>query len=137
LLTIYQVPHFWIPWVGWGVANDVARYKTSWGTFQVRYFRVTGENLKFPRLKIMIVIISVGCLLCAVLFIVSLSFLLDGFPLWHTWAYCKKNYKIYFTLIPLFFIRSHNDDVKHELSSLVYQFSWHQSCFGKFITLFS
>lgn len=75
--------------MGWGVANDVARYKTSWGTFQVRYYRVTGENLEFPKLKVLIIIISGGCLLCAILFILSLSFLLEGFPLWHTSAYCK------------------------------------------------
>jgi gustatory receptor len=89
IFILFLIPHFWIPWVGWGVAPDVARYKTSWGTFQVRYYRVTGESLQFPRLKILIVIISIGCLLCAILLIVSLSYLLDGFPLWHTIAYCK------------------------------------------------
>lgn len=89
LFIIFLIPHFWIPFVGWGVANDVARYKTNWGTFQVRYYRVTGENLQFPKLKMLIVIISIGCLLCAVLFIMSLSILLDGFPLWHTCAYCE------------------------------------------------
>lgn len=89
LFIIFLIPHFWIPFVGWGVAEDVARYKTFWGTFQVRYFRITGENLQFPKLKILIVIISIGCLLCAVLFIVSLSILLEGFPMWHTSAYCK------------------------------------------------
>jgi gustatory receptor len=72
-----------------GVANDVANYKTYWGTFQVRYFRVTGENLQFPRLKMQIVIISIGCLLCAVVFIMSMSILLEGFPIWQTSAYCK------------------------------------------------
>lgn len=89
LFIIFLVPHFWIPFVGWGVANDVAEYKTNWGSFQVRYYRVTGENLQFPRLKILIVIISIGCLLCAILFILSLSVLLEGFPLWHTCAYCE------------------------------------------------
>jgi gustatory receptor len=89
LFIIFLVPHFWIPFVGWGVAKDVARYKTNWATFQVRYYRVTGENLTFPRLKILIVVISIGCLLCAVLFILSLSYLLEGFPLWHTSAYCE------------------------------------------------
>lgn len=89
LFIIFLVPHFWIPFVGWGVANDVAAYKTNWATFQVRYFRITGENLQFPRLKVLIVVISIGCLLCAVLFIVSLSILLEGFPMWHTIAYCK------------------------------------------------
>ena len=92
LILIFLIPHFWIPFVGWGVANDVAEYKTNWGTFQVRYFRVTGENLQFPRLKILIVIISVACLLFAVLFILSLSLLLEGFPLWHTIAYCECFY---------------------------------------------
>lgn len=89
LFLIFLVPHFWIPFVGWGVAKEVARYKTSWGTFQVRYYRVTGENLTFPKLKILIVIISIGCLLCAILFILSMSVLLEGFTLWHTCAYCK------------------------------------------------
>ncbi|KAG5684235.1 hypothetical protein PVAND_013473 [Polypedilum vanderplanki] len=87
LFVIFLIPHFWIPFVGWGVANDVAEYKTNWGTFQVRYYRVTGENLEFPKLKMQIVLISIGCLLCAIAFIMSLSILLEGFPLWQTSAY--------------------------------------------------
>jgi gustatory receptor len=87
LFIIFLVPHFWIPFVGWGVAVDVAVYKTMWGSFQVRYFRVTGESLKFPHLKILIVIMSIGCLVCAILFMISLSLLLEGFSLWHTSAY--------------------------------------------------
>ncbi|KAL7029965.1 hypothetical protein ACKWTF_006447 [Chironomus riparius] len=87
LFVIFLIPHFWIPFVGWGVANDVANYKTYWGTFQVRYFRVTGENLQFPKLKMQIVIISIGCLLCAIIFIMSMSILLEGFPIWQTSAY--------------------------------------------------
>lgn len=87
IFVIFLVPHFWIPFVGWGVAKDVAIYKTMWGTFQLRYYRVTGESLKFPRLKILIVIISIACLLCAVMFLLSLSALMEGFFLWHTSAY--------------------------------------------------
>lgn len=87
IFVILLVPHFWIPFVGWGVAKEVAKYKTSWGTFQLRYFRVTGTSLTFPNLQLLIVIISIGCLLCAVVFLWMLSMLLDGFPLWHTVAY--------------------------------------------------
>ncbi|XP_058467629.1 gustatory and odorant receptor 22-like [Malaya genurostris] len=87
LFVIFLVPHFWIPFVGWGVAKHVAVYKTMWGTFQVRYYRVTGTNLKFPNLKILIIIFSFGCLVCSIVFLLSLSFLLDGFTLWHTLAY--------------------------------------------------
>lgn len=36
LFVVFLVPHFWIPFVGWGVAHQVAIYKTSWGKFQVR-----------------------------------------------------------------------------------------------------
>ncbi|RVE52125.1 hypothetical protein evm_003198 [Chilo suppressalis] len=87
IFVLFLVPHFWIPFVGWGVAPQVAIYKTNWGKFQVRYYRVTGENLKFPNLKTSIVIISIGCLLLAVCFLLSLCALLDGFPLRHTAAY--------------------------------------------------
>ncbi|XP_063536245.1 gustatory and odorant receptor 22-like [Cydia strobilella] len=87
LFVAFLVPHFWIPFVGWGVAHQVAIYKTSWGKFQVRYYRVTGENLQFPNLQTQIVIISVGCLLLAVCFLLSLCALLDGFLLRHTTAY--------------------------------------------------
>ncbi|GBP22349.1 Gustatory and odorant receptor 22 [Eumeta japonica] len=107
LFIVFLVPHFWIPFVGWGVAHEVAIYKTNWGKFQVelrakastkyvvgqwyvsnvRYYRVTGENLQFPNLKTLIVIISVGCLLLAVCFLLSLCALLDGFLLKHTAAY--------------------------------------------------
>ncbi|XP_037027029.1 gustatory and odorant receptor 22-like isoform X2 [Bradysia coprophila] len=87
VFIIFLIPHFWIPFVGWGVANHVAVYKTMWGAFQVRYYRVTGRSLQFPMLKILIVIISTGCLLCAVLFLLSLNLLLEGFALWHTSAY--------------------------------------------------
>lgn len=37
VFVIFLVPHFWIPFVGWGVASQVAVYKTMWGSFQVRY----------------------------------------------------------------------------------------------------
>lgn len=87
IFVIFLVPHFWIPFVGWGVAHHVAVYKTMWGTFQLRYYRVTGESLQFPRLKIMIVIFSIGCLLVAVIFLLSLCALMEGFYLWHTSAY--------------------------------------------------
>lgn len=87
LFVIFLIPHFWIPFVGWGVASHVAEYKSNWGTFQLRFYRVTGKSLEFPRLKILIVIISVGCLICAVVFLLSLSYLLEGFSLWHTSAY--------------------------------------------------
>ncbi|XP_063384045.1 gustatory and odorant receptor 22-like [Cydia fagiglandana] len=87
LFVAFLVPHFWIPFVGWGVAHQVAIYKTSWGKFQVRYYRVTGENLQFPNLKTQIVIISVGCLLLAICFLLSLCALMDGFLLRHTTAY--------------------------------------------------
>lgn len=78
VFIIFLVPHFWVPFVGWGVASHVAVYKTMWGSFQVRYYRVTGRSLQFPRLKILIVIISTGCLLCAILFLLSLTVLLEG-----------------------------------------------------------
>lgn len=55
--------------------------------FKVRYYRVTGKSLEFPKLKILIVVISTGCLLCAILFLLSLNALLEGFLLWHTSAY--------------------------------------------------
>ncbi|XP_039753355.1 gustatory and odorant receptor 22-like [Pararge aegeria] len=87
LFVAFLVPHFWIPFVGWGVAHQVAIYKTNWGKFQVRYYRITGENLQFPNLRTTIVIISVGCLLLAVGFLLSLCALLDGFILRHTTAY--------------------------------------------------
>lgn len=35
LFVVFLVPHFWIPFVGWGVAHQVAIYKTNWGKFQV------------------------------------------------------------------------------------------------------
>lgn len=87
IFVVFLVPHFWIPFVGWGVANDVSVYKTMWGAFQVRFYRVTGESLKFPHLNLLIVLIFVGCLVCAVVFLISLSLLLDGFYFWHTSAY--------------------------------------------------
>ncbi|EAA08342.2 AGAP003098-PA [Anopheles gambiae str. PEST] len=87
LFVIFLVPHFWIPFVGWGVAKQVAIYKTMWGAFQVRYYRVTGTSLQFPHLKLLIVFLSIGCLVCAIVFLLSLSFLLEGFALWHTSAY--------------------------------------------------
>uniref|UniRef100_W8CBK6 Gustatory receptor n=2 Tax=Ceratitis capitata TaxID=7213 RepID=W8CBK6_CERCA len=87
IFVIYLIPHFWIPFVGWGVAGEVAEYKTSWGKFQLIFYRVTGTSLQFPHLKSTILAISVGCLLCAFLFLFALSFFLEGYPLWHTLAY--------------------------------------------------
>ncbi|KAL3270848.1 hypothetical protein HHI36_021366 [Cryptolaemus montrouzieri] len=87
IFIVFLVPHFWIPFVGWGVAVEVCDYKNSWGTFQLSYYKVTGKNLQFPRLSILIVIISSGCLILAVTFLLTLSALLEGFTLYHTSAY--------------------------------------------------
>lgn len=35
IFILFLIPHFWIPFVGWGVAKKVAEYKTMWGHFQV------------------------------------------------------------------------------------------------------
>ncbi|XP_072398008.1 gustatory and odorant receptor 22-like [Diabrotica undecimpunctata] len=45
------------------------------------------RNLKFPHLSTLIVIISLGCLIVAVMLLLTLSALLDGFTLYHTTAY--------------------------------------------------
>lgn len=87
LFVIFLVPHFWIPFVGWGVASTVAEYKTMWGAFQVRYYRVTGKSLQFPLLKLLIILFFIGCVIVAIVFLISLSVLLEGFTLWHTTAY--------------------------------------------------
>lgn len=78
IFVIFLIPHFWIPFVGWGVANQVATYKTMWATFQVRYYRVTGTTLVFPKLSILIIILFVGTVMFAVIFLISLTFLLEG-----------------------------------------------------------
>lgn len=78
IFVIFLVPHFWIPFVGWGVAKHVAAYKTMWGAFQVRFYRVTGTTLVFPKFKVLIVILFVGTVLFAVIFLLSLTFLLEG-----------------------------------------------------------
>lgn len=36
IFIMYLVPHFWTPFVGWGVAREVVVYKNSWTHFQVR-----------------------------------------------------------------------------------------------------
>lgn len=78
IFVIFLIPHFWIPFVGWGVANHVAAYKTMWATFQVRFYRVSGTMLNFPNLSMLILILFVGTVLFAVLFLISLTFLLEG-----------------------------------------------------------
>ncbi|KAJ8976652.1 hypothetical protein NQ317_010367 [Molorchus minor] len=45
------------------------------------------KNLEFPHLSTLIVVISIGCLLLAVGFLLALSALLDGFTMYHTTAY--------------------------------------------------
>lgn len=45
IFIVFLVPHFWIPFVGWGVAKEVCNYKNSWGTFQLHYYKVTGEGV--------------------------------------------------------------------------------------------
>lgn len=45
VFIIFLVPHFWIPFVGWGVANHVAVYKTMWGAFQVNFSLFTKCSL--------------------------------------------------------------------------------------------
>ncbi|KAF5308870.1 hypothetical protein FQR65_LT00570 [Abscondita terminalis] len=87
IFVLYLVPHFWIPFTGWSVAREVCDYKNSWGPFQLHYYKITGKGMEFPYLNTLIVIISSGCLILAVVFLTSLSALLDGFTLYHTLAY--------------------------------------------------
>ncbi|KAK4886234.1 hypothetical protein RN001_002505 [Aquatica leii] len=87
IFVLYLMPHFWIPFTGWSVAKQVCDYKNSWGTFQLYYYKITGKSLEFPYLSTLIVIISSGCLVVAVIFLITLSSLLDGFTLYHTLAY--------------------------------------------------
>ncbi|CAH1113538.1 unnamed protein product [Psylliodes chrysocephalus] len=87
IFIIFLVPHFWIPFVGWGVAREVCIYKNSWGTYQLHFYKITGKNLVFPHLSTLIVIISLGCFILAVVFLLSLSALLEGYTLYHTTAY--------------------------------------------------
>nr|CAH7750504.1 unnamed protein product [Callosobruchus chinensis] len=87
IFIVFLVPHFWIPFVGWGVAYEVCDYKNGWGSFQLHYYKIAGKNLEFPLLSTLIVIISLGCLILAVGFLLTLSALLDGFTLYHTSAY--------------------------------------------------
>ncbi|CAG9814927.1 unnamed protein product [Phaedon cochleariae] len=87
IFIIFLVPHFWIPFVGWGVAYEVCDYKNGWGTFQLHYYKLAGKNLAFPYLSTLIVIISLGCLILAFIYLLTLSALLEGFTLYHTTAY--------------------------------------------------
>ncbi|XP_022903591.2 gustatory and odorant receptor 22-like [Onthophagus taurus] len=87
IFVVFLVPHFWIPFVGWGVAKDVCDYKNSWGFFQLDYYKITGKSLEFPHLSVLIIIISSGCLILAIIFLLTLSALLEGFTMYHTTAY--------------------------------------------------
>ncbi|CAH1113537.1 unnamed protein product [Psylliodes chrysocephalus] len=87
IFILFLVPHFWIPFVGWGVATEVCDYKNGWGFFQLHYYKISGKNLVFPHLSTLIVIISSGCLILSVVFLLTLSALLEGFTLYHTSAY--------------------------------------------------
>nr|AVH87320.1 gustatory receptor 5 [Holotrichia parallela] len=87
IFVVFLIPHFWIPYVGWGVAKEVCKYKNSWAHFQLDYYKITGKSLRFPHLSTLIVIISSGCLIVAVAFLFILSALLEGFTLYHTTAY--------------------------------------------------
>lgn len=46
-----------------------------------------GKGLVFPLLSTLIIIISLGCLILAIVFLLTLSALLDGFTIYHTSAY--------------------------------------------------
>lgn len=43
IFIIYLVPHFWIPFVGWGVAREVCDYKNGWTLFQLEFYKITGK----------------------------------------------------------------------------------------------
>lgn len=47
IFVIFLVPHFWIPFVGWGVAHQVAIYKTNWGKFQASIASVKCRSYLF------------------------------------------------------------------------------------------
>lgn len=51
IFIVYLIPHFWIPYVGWGVAYEVCDYKNSWGTFQLHYYKITGTFSCFYEIK--------------------------------------------------------------------------------------
>lgn len=46
IFIVYLVPHFWTPFVGWGVAREVVVYKNSWTHFQVSEIKTILQNIK-------------------------------------------------------------------------------------------
>lgn len=63
MFAIYLTPHFWIPFVGWAVAPEVALYINSWGPFQV-----TGTDMyisfPFSALSVQCIFLTVEILSC-------------------------------------------------------------------------
>ncbi|KAF5285309.1 hypothetical protein FQA39_LY04408 [Lamprigera yunnana] len=87
IFVLFLVPHFWIPFTGWSVAKEVCDYKNSWGPFQLHYYKITGRGMEFPHLNTLIIIISSGCLIVAIIFLIMLCLLMEGFTFYHTSAY--------------------------------------------------
>lgn len=81
------LPHFLLPLASWRNGAEVAKFKNMWTTYQLKYLKVAGTPIIFPRLYPItwgLCIISWG--LAIVLMFVQYYFQPD-FLFWHTFAY--------------------------------------------------
>lgn len=81
------LPHFLLPIASWRNGSEVAKFKNMWTHYQLKYLKVTGSEIVFPKLY------PLTWILCFVSWGVALALILaqyyfqPDFLFWHTFAY--------------------------------------------------
>ncbi|KAL7015856.1 hypothetical protein ACKWTF_016702 [Chironomus riparius] len=81
------LPHFLLPFASWRNGLEVAKFKNMWTNFQVRYLKVTGEAIEFPKLEPITWALCVFSWGCSMFIVLSQFYLQPEFPFFHTFAY--------------------------------------------------
>lgn len=88
------IPHFLVPIASWRGGPEVAKFKNMWTHYQVRFLRLTGEPLLFPRLNALTYSLCVFSWLLGILIMLAECVLQPDLLWWHTFAF----YHIFATL---------------------------------------
>jgi gustatory receptor len=83
----FLLPHFLLPVASWRNGKEVAKFKNMWTSYQVRYLKVIGSPIVFPKLYPLTWTLCIIMWVLSIGIVVSQYFLQPDFQFTHTFAY--------------------------------------------------
>ncbi|CAG9562425.1 unnamed protein product [Danaus chrysippus] len=81
------IPHFLLPIASWRHGPEVAIFKNMWTHYQLKYLKITGTPIVFPKLYSLTWGLCVFSWALSFAVILSQNYLQDDFELWQSFAY--------------------------------------------------